>query len=188
MASSVNLDEIEQRLEREGVPQKVRKMVAFREALLTKGPNAWRQEVFNPDGSINEASQSFKLVLRTFMTAGSAIASRERFDLIGRWANVPKRMKVHTPGPKRRLLDANDFEGPDAAERAVRLYSTIGGVDGLRCHELVPTAPASPEGDTWRVMSRPHVPKWYEGDAELTNDWGLQMDYEDTEDILAGDQ
>jgi hypothetical protein len=187
MAGSVDLEAIEKRLEREGVPDKVRKMVAFREALLTKVPNAWRQPVVK-DGAINEASQKIELKLRTFMTAGSAVASRYRFLLIGRWALVPKKMTVHTPGPKRRLLGPDDFEGPDAEERAVRLYSTSMGVDGRRCHELVPTAPASPVNDTWNVMSKPHVPKWYEGDAELQNDWGMEMDYEDTEDIIAGDQ
>jgi hypothetical protein len=96
-------------------------------------------------------------------------------------------MNVHTPGPKRRLLDADDFEGPDAAERAARLYSTVGGEDGRRCHELVPTAPARPEVDTWNVMSRPHVPKWYEGEATLVNDWVSEEDLE-SEEILMGDQ
>jgi len=56
-----------------------------------------------------------------------------------------------------------------------------------RCHELVPTAPSRPEGDTWQVMSRPHIPKWYEGDAELANDWAAEQDY-DSEEILMGDQ
>ena len=56
-----------------------------------------------------------------------------------------------------------------------------------RCHELVPTAPARPVGDTWNVMSRPHVPKWYEGTAELQNDWVMESDL-DTEEILMGDQ
>ena len=38
-----------------------------------------------------------------------------------------------------------------------------------------------------RVMSRPHIPKWYEGEAELTNDWAMEEDL-DSEDILMGDQ
>jgi hypothetical protein len=185
-AGSVDVDEIERRLEEEGVPLKERRMVALREVLLTKGPNAWRQPAIK-DGKINPASQSIELTLRTFMTAGSAVASRRQFELMGRWANVPRRVNVHTPGPKRRLLDADDFEGPDAAERAARLYSTVNGEDGRRCHELVPTAPARPEGDTWNVMSRPHVPKWYEGEAELENDWEMESDRE-SEDILMGDQ
>ena len=36
-------------------------------------------------------------------------------------------------------------------------------------------------------MSRPHIPKWYEGEAELTNDWASEEDL-DSEDILLGDQ
>jgi hypothetical protein len=86
-------------------------MVAFREALLTKVPAAWRQPLSLDGMTINEASQSIELVLRTFMTAGSAAASWDRFDLIGRWANVPKRMRVHTPGPKRRLIMPEDCDG-----------------------------------------------------------------------------
>ena len=118
------------------------------------------------------------------MTAGQAVASRDRFDLIGRWAYVPKNMKVHTPGPKRRLLDADDCDGN--AEYAAWLYSSV-GEDAARCHELVPTAPARPESDTWNVISRPHIPKWYEGAAELVNDWVAEEDL-DSEEIALGDQ
>jgi hypothetical protein len=150
-----------------------------------KVPNAWRQPILNPDGSINAAAKEIELVLRTFMTAGSAVASRDRFDLIGRWANVPKRMRVSTPGPKRRLLEPADCDG--VARYVAELYATTKERDARRCHELVPTAPASPEGNTWGVMSRPHVPKWYEGEAELMNDWKAEMDYE-SEEIAAGDQ
>jgi hypothetical protein len=119
-----------------------------------------------------------------FITAGSAVASRDRFDLIGRWANVPKKLSVHTPGPKRRLLTPEDCDGD--AERVGRMYWSVGR-EAARCHELVPTAPARPEGDTWNVMSRPHIPKWYEGEAELVNDWAMEEDL-DSEDILMGDQ
>jgi hypothetical protein len=85
-------------------------------------------------------------------------ASRDRFDLMGRWANVPKKLAVHTPGPKRRLLDPEDCDGD--AKRVGRMYWSI---DAARCRELAPTAPARPETNTWSVMSRPHIPKWYEG-------------------------
>jgi hypothetical protein len=181
--SSVDLEAIENRMELEGVPDKKRKMLAFREALLTKVPEAWRQAAINPDRSINP-SPAIGLTLRTFMSAGLAVASRDRFDLIGRWADVPKKMNVHTPGPKRRLLDPEDCDGD--AERVGRMYWSIDG-DAARCHELVPTAPARPEGDTWGVMSRPHIPKWYEGEAQLDNDWVVEEDLE-SEEIAMGDQ
>jgi hypothetical protein len=167
----------------EGVPEKKRKMVAFREALLTKVPHAWRQPAI-VDGEPNQEALAIELVLRTFMTAGSAVASKERFDLIGRWADVPKQMRVSTPGPKRRLLEPGDCDG--GAQYVAELYATTAN-DARRCHELVPTAPARPEGDTWNVMSKPHVPKWYEGEAELTNDWANKDDLE-SEEILMGDQ
>jgi hypothetical protein len=179
-----DLEAIERRMELEGVPDKARKMLTFREALLNKVPDAWRQAAFNADGSVNP-SPEIVLMLRTFKTAGAAVQSLNQFDLIGRWANVPKKLSVHTPGPKRRLLTPEDCDGD--AERVFRMYWTHEGKEAARCHELVPTAPARPEGDTWRVMSRPHIPKWYEGEAELTNDWAMEEDL-DSEDILMGDQ
>jgi hypothetical protein len=160
-------------------------LLAARKRQLEKSRE--RRQPTVKDGKINEASQTIELTLRTFMSTGSAVASRKSFELIGRWAYVPRRVNVHTPGPKRRLLDEGDFEGPDAAERAARLYSTVNGEDGKRCHELVPTAPARPETDMWNVMSLPHVPKWYEGEATLENDWEMESDRE-SEEILMGDQ
>lgn len=118
------------------------------------------------------------------MTAGAAVASRDRFALMGRWAHVPKKLSVHTPGPKRRLLDPADCDGD--AERVGRMYWSV-GQDSARCHELVPTAPARPEGNPWKTMSLPHVPKWYEGETTLTNDWASEEDY-DSEEILMGDR
>jgi hypothetical protein len=44
-----------------------------------------------------------------------------------------------------------------------------------------------PQGDTWGVMSRPHIPKWYEGEAQLDNDWAMEEDFE-SEEIAMGDQ
>jgi hypothetical protein len=64
---------------------------------------------FQADGS-KSPSPEIVLMLRTFMTAGAAVASFNQFDLIGRWANVPKRLALHTPGPKRRLLDPEDCD------------------------------------------------------------------------------
>jgi hypothetical protein len=98
-----DLEAIEHRMELEGVPDKARKMLTFREALLNKVPAAGQQAAFNADGSVN-LSREIVLMLRTFKTAGAAVASLNQFDLIGRWTNVPKKLSVHTPGPKRRLL------------------------------------------------------------------------------------
>lgn len=109
-------------MELEGVPDKKIKMMSFREALLKKVPDAWRQAAFKPDGSVN-TSPEIVLMLRTFMTAGAAIASRDRFDLIGRWADVPKKLSVHTPGPKRRLLTPEDCDGDE--EYVAKLYCSM---------------------------------------------------------------
>jgi hypothetical protein len=55
MLSNVDLEAIENRLEIEGVSDKKRKMIAFREALLNKVPAAWKQAAFNPNGGVNPA-------------------------------------------------------------------------------------------------------------------------------------
>ncbi len=196
----MDLETIESRLEQEGIPDKKRKMLAFREVLLNKVPAAWKQAALNNDGTINVASPAIDLTLRTFMTAGSAVAGKARFDLIGRWAEVPKKMNVHTPGPKRRLLEPEDCDGnaelvgrmywsiDDAAAECRGLVSAASiNTDAARCHVLVPTAPARLEGNTWGTMSRPHIPKWYEGEAKLENDWTMEEDLE-SEEIALGDQ
>jgi hypothetical protein len=64
-----DLEAIESRLELEGIPDKKRKMLTFREALLNKVPDAWRQATFKPDGS-KSPSPEIVLMLQTFMTAG----------------------------------------------------------------------------------------------------------------------
>ena len=87
------------------------------------------------------------------------------------------------PDPSAGCWTPEDCDGN--AERVGRMYWSI-DQDSARCHELVPTAPSRPEGDTWNVMSRPHMPKWYEGDGELTNDWCMEEDLE-SEEILMGD-
>jgi hypothetical protein len=151
-----DLEAIERRMKLEGVTDKKLKMMTFREALLNKVPDAWRQAVFNENGEMN-SSPEIVMMLRKFMTAGEAVASRHQFELIGRWAYIPKRLAVHTPGPKRRLLTPEDCAGDE--EYIARLYCSMPGRDARRCHERVPTAPARPPEDAWRVMSRPSSKK-----------------------------
>jgi hypothetical protein len=181
---AIDLEVIENRLALKGVSDKKLKMVSFREALLNKVPDAWRQAVFNPDGNVNP-SPEIVLNAADFQDGGRGCGEPRSIRFNRKVGNVPKRLAVHTPGPKRRLLTPEDCDGDE--EYIARLYCSMPGRDARRCHELVPTAPARPEGDTWNVMSRPHIPKWYEGDAELVNDWAMEENL-DSEDILMGDQ
>ena len=46
---------------------------------------------------------SFTYEIRRYISAGEAVASDERFKIIGRWADVPREINVLKPGPKRNL-------------------------------------------------------------------------------------
>jgi hypothetical protein len=76
--NEADLEAIENRMELEGVLDKKRKMLSFREALLNKAPDAWRRPAFNADGSVNPSPEII-LILRTLMTAGAAVASSHQF-------------------------------------------------------------------------------------------------------------
>ena len=109
-----------------------------------------------------------------FVTAGSAVASRRRFGLIGRWAKKPRIIDIHVPGLKRRL---NPF-------RPELYFGTI-EKPARRCFELVETLPAAnPIVNAHLVPSKPSRPKWLEtGEATFVNEFGAEVD-EETGQIL----
>ena len=79
---------------------------------------------------------------KEFVTAGSAVSGRKRFEVIGRWAKRPRTINVHIPGLKRRL-------------NALRpeLYYRIEERPARRCFELVETLPAQNTGRRMPIMS-----------------------------------
>ncbi len=103
------------------------------------------------------------------MTAGSAVAGRARFKVIGRWAKRPRTIDVHIPGLKRRLnaLRPELYYGTD--ERPAR-----------RCFELVETLPAqNPTPNGYFTPSKPARPKWLEtGEIAFTNEFAAEEDME----------
>jgi hypothetical protein len=57
----------------------------------------WRAR-FDPDNPY-----WLDIPIRTYITAGAACASKERFEIIGRWADVVRGVDIHGLGVKRKL-------------------------------------------------------------------------------------
>jgi hypothetical protein len=74
--------------------------ISVREMLLQKVLPAWRK----PSDPFDEATWPYvEFLQKEYVTAGSAIASRERFELIGRWGLKPRKIDVHGIGLKRSI-------------------------------------------------------------------------------------
>jgi hypothetical protein len=142
----------------------------------------WRKP-FKKEGD-KYIAQPLTYRIRRYITLGEACASKERFKLIGRWADVPREIDVTKPGPKRDM-DADhpwtfqlperkkpfarkDLPNIDALE-SMRLWFDIEPSEAiaclkdgepLRCRFLVPTIPA--ENPTPQITSAPSLPDWLE--------------------------
>jgi hypothetical protein len=136
------------------------------EWLLRLVPAAWRKPA---DPNDRKTWPELKIEQSEFITAGSAVAGRARFKVIGRWAKRPRTIDVHIPGLKRRLnaLRPELYYGTD--ERPTR-----------RCFELVETLPAqNPTPNGYFTPSKPALPKWLEtGEIAFTNEFAAEEDME----------
>jgi hypothetical protein len=140
-----------------------------------------------------------KIELKTYITAGAACASPERFKLIGRWARIERYVDIHNTGAKRDLDKCYDdyFSGLkqkgvidpkfikevaailDAPQREVAACLRAG--EALRCRFLVPFLIR--QNDTPDELSWPCEPEWIDPDR----DGGfLGEEDRDTADILIG--
>ncbi len=136
------------------------------EWLLQLVPAAWRKP---SDPNDPETWPELKIEQTEFITAGSAVAGRARFKVIGRWAKRPRTIDVHIPGLKRRLnaLRPELYYGTD--EHPAR-----------RCFELVETLPAQNSvANGYFTPSKPVRPKWLEtGEIAFTNEFAAEEDME----------
>jgi len=136
------------------------------EWLLQLVPAAWCKPADPNDPS---TWPKLEIEQTEFVTAGSAVAGRKRFETIGRWAKKPRTIDVHIPGLKRRLnaLRPELYYGTD--ERPAR-----------RCFELVETLPAqNTVENAYNVPSKPARPKWLEtGEIAFTNEFAAEEDEE----------
>lgn len=160
-----------------------------------------------------EKPYTLKIEIRHYMTAGAAVASRERFKLIGRWSDTKRTIDIHTVGVKREAyeepafyLTTNKVSGPidkndtkvlkklasllDANERDVIACYRSG--EALRCRFLVPWLPA--RNPTPDKLSQPCNPEWLDPDYDegenpepLTrSDGKLRDEDQDTAEIMIG--
>lgn len=162
--------------------------------------------------NINHLEKPYHLdiEIRHYMTAGAAVASRERFKLIGRWSDTKRAIDIHLVGVKRQGFNlgrlyytGNKISGPldpkvvrkfatmlDANEKEVALCLRSG--EALRCRFLVPWLPA--ENPTPDVLSAPCEPEWLNPDydegedrgALIRSDGRLRDEGQDTADIMIG--
>jgi hypothetical protein len=136
------------------------------EWLLQRVPATWRAP---SDPNEPKTWPTLDIEQTEFVTAGSAVAGRKRFETIGRWAKRPRTINVHVPGLKRRL-------------NALRpeLYYGTNERPARRCFELVETLPAqNTVQDAYRVPSKPARPKWLEtGEIAFTNEFAAEEDME----------
>jgi hypothetical protein len=148
---------------------KARGFKTTEEILLKDVPAAWRLTV-DIDPNDERTFPKVEFLQREFMSAGTAVASRERFLSIGRWAeNKPRTVRVHIPGLKRRLnvLRPEFYYGtPDQPAR--------------RCFEVVETLPAqNPIENAYFVPSKPARPHWLEtGEISFINEFAAEEDEE----------
>lgn len=156
----------------------------FEEKVLPGWRREWDIE------NLPEADLRFK----QYITVGNAIASQERYGIMGRWGMVDKRVSIHKLGLKRRLLQY--LEDEDAPY--LTMSRTIAGpfkgettfIEALRCHDLIPTLPAEnvdKDGEPRFTLSLQASVGWLEDPEDCTDDkiWKEFLDSE-TNDILAG--
>jgi hypothetical protein len=162
--------------------------ISMREMLMQKVLPAWRKP-FDP---FDETTWPYiEFLQKEYVTAGSAVASRKRFELIGRWGLKPRKIDVHGIGLKRSigLERAIKMKGLECAlEEWAKAYFSTPDREADRCHTLVETIPAEPppELDVFNTPSKPHKPKWLDEGLEFTldNDWAQEDDLETAEVIL----
>ena len=73
----------------------------MRDMLMQKVLPAWRSPTADPLDPTTWFSVEF--LQKEFVTAGSAVGSRERFALIGRWGLKSRKIDVHGIGLKRSI-------------------------------------------------------------------------------------
>lgn len=180
----------------------------FREDVLP----IWRMPPVSRKSDGSEIAPTFIYWIKRYISIGEACTSPERFKLAGRWAYVPREMRVMKPGPKRDWLDGTGWSimsdpnpKPLLALKwleqfetwfgigAREMYECIKAGEPLRCRYLVPTIPAL--NPTPEQLSAPAYPDWLDKDRDTkkvprTDDreeLSLIDEYdEDTITVLAG--
>jgi hypothetical protein len=118
----------------------------------------WEKASDPANGRMFDASDYPALIkpYRTFVTAGSACASRERWNLCGYWLYGEREINVHDPGPSKRSLNISEIDAANVLNIA------------KRSRELIATVPIE---NHYKGFSKPRVPDWLD---ERIGNWSRQ--------------
>jgi hypothetical protein len=162
------------------------------EFLIAQVLPQWRKPMVKGDKSTHPRVE---IKMRKYVTAGSAVVSRERFRVIGRWCNDSRWLDVHHVGVKRELVgqwqwlyisrdlatDRIPLTPENLIEYAALLDAPVEEVtvcyeagEAFRCRFLAPTIPAT--NRTPLTLSKPRMPDW------IDTQWG-EMSEEDAEQL-----
>ena len=171
----------------------------------------WKKPLISDTAKGVPVIPDLHFLIRHFVTAGEACASRKRFELIGRWADRLRAVNVHTPGTKRTFdgLPSWAYFAPSGlkvpkigalkSEAALldiparEIQECLKAGEALRCRFLIPAPPA--KNPTPDILSAPSVPDWLIEMAgmgaspaeEAKGEFGfLSDDDRDTGEIMAG--
>jgi hypothetical protein len=159
----------------------------------------WRRTIDDDDKNYYRLN----IEINTYVTAGSACVSDERFKLIGRWSKPSRWVDIHNTGTKR-VLDVRHMEyyysgKPHSGKLDMRIVkddaeqldASIKDVaeclrsgEALRCRFLVPFR--IKENDTPDELSAACKPEWYDPDRDDDDDYLLTKEDKDTAEILIG--
>ena len=138
--------------------------------------NVWRTPVIMDAEKGVPVIPELHFLMRHYVTAGEACASKNRFKLIGRWADRLRSHNVHTPGTKRTFeglpywahCTLRELKVPKIGELkaeaalldipAREIRECLKAGEALRCRFLIPAPPA--RNPTPNVLSAPSVPDW----------------------------
>jgi hypothetical protein len=153
--------------------------ISLRELLMQKALAAWR----------DPTRPRVDFLQKEYVTAGSAVASRNRFRIIGRWGMKPRSLNVHGVGLKRAIGLEREIKlkGAKGAAELMKSFDSTQEREADRCHSLVDTVPAEPPADAFNQPSKAYKPKWLDKDLGFTldNDWRREADLE-TEEVMLG--
>lgn len=129
-----------------------------RQWMLDEGLPLWEKASDPANGRMFDASDYPALIkpYRTFVTDGSACASRERWNLCGYWLSANAKSTCMIRGPSKRSLNISEIDAANILNIAAR------------SRELVATVPIE---NSYRGFSKPRVPDWLD---ERIGNWSRQ--------------
>jgi hypothetical protein len=168
----------------------------LKELMLNEVLPEWRRVL---NGDDEDGAYRLEIKLRTYITAGAACASDDRFKLIGRWAEISRWVDIHNTGtkrvpdkcwnyyysekPARGKLDMNFVKKvAEQLEAPVKdVAECLRSGEALRCRFLVPFQIKA--NDTPDELSAPCKPEWLDPDRD---DGFMGEEDLDTAEILIG--